>query len=110
MHDELDARTAETTAEAVDAACRENGWEWHAEIVCASGCCWQAKLTVVLTPDNPDGPDRALVTLACAGAGPDDALAEAWADMQTWLAGPPASYAAGRAAAIVERNGWPRHV
>ena len=83
---------AEKTAAVIDAVCAENGWDWHAEIVAASGCCWQAKLTVVLTPDRASGPDRSLTTMAASGASPDDVLEAAWEDMGTWLTSLPRTW------------------
>jgi hypothetical protein len=80
---------AEAVAGEVDARCRANGWEWHAEIVVASDCRWQCKLTIVLTPYRDEAPDRSLVILACNGDGPDDAFHAAWDDMQQWLGSDP---------------------
>lgn len=76
---------AEELAARIDAMCRPRGWEWAAAVNVSTDCCWSCKLTVILTPARDDGPDRSLVTFACAGQDPADVLSQAWDDMQAWI-------------------------
>lgn len=75
----------ERLAEEVDGRCQAKGWEWHAELTTGSLCFWACKLTVVLTPNREDAPDRGLVAYAAAGQGPEDVFRRAWDEMQGWL-------------------------
>ena len=86
MADLPGSASAEDIATAIDQHCKERGWDWRAELAAAGGCCWQATLTVILTPDRQDGPDRSLSTFAGGGVEPADVFARAWDDMRAWLA------------------------
>lgn len=74
----------------IEAYCGKRDLDWHAELTAGSAYCWSCKLTVVLTPNRDDGPDRSLVTFAGAGGDPEEVLGSAWRDMRAWLeqAGP----------------------
>lgn len=75
----------EDLAAEIDALVTRRGYEWYVELTAGTECFWACKLTVVLTPNREDGPDRSLVTKATGGQGPEDVLQSAWDDMRAWL-------------------------
>jgi hypothetical protein len=70
---------------AMDAMCRDHGWEWGLDIDTGTACAWSAELRVTLNPNSPDGPDRSLVTFATGGADPAEVAVRARTAMRGWL-------------------------
>jgi hypothetical protein len=91
MADQAPGHPAERLAEQIDAYCHEQGWDLAAEVTTGADSAWACQLTLILTPNRPDGPDRSLVTFATNRDDPATVLSDAWDDMQAWLAALPAA-------------------